>query len=352
MQGVVYHGPRDFRVEAVPDAGLASDRDALIRVTRTAICGSDLHLWHGEPLGISGFTMGHEFLGIIEEVGPGVRRFRKGDRVLAVCTTSCGECSLCVRGAHAGCIETTKVGGPLTNVFGNPLLPGGQAEAVRVPFADTNLFRVPDAMEDEQALFLTDILPTGYMGAEMAEIESGDVVVIFGCGPVGVFAQRSAELFGPAVIVAVDLDDGRLARARSRGCRTVNPEREDLDACVRELTGGRGADAVIEAVGRPELVRRAIEIARPGARISVIGVITQNHVELPFMHGLMAKNLTIRSALVAPQLYISRLLPLVEQGKLDPAEIITHRLPLKDAIRGYQVFDAHEENVLKVVLET
>lgn len=352
MRGVVYHGPRDFRVEAVPDPGLVSDRDALVRVTRSAICGSDLHLWHGEPLGISGFTMGHEFLGVVEDVGPGVARLRKGDRVIAACTAGCGECSLCARGAYAGCIEMTRIGGPLTNVFGNPLLPGGQAEAVRVPFADTNLFRVPDALEDEQALFLTDILPTGYMGAEMAAIEPGDVVVVFGCGPVGVFAQRTAELFGPAAIVAVDLDDERLARAEKRGCRTVNPDRDDLDTLVRDLTDGRGADAVIEAVGRPELVQRALEIARPGARIAVIGVIPQDHVELSFMRGLMAKNLTLRSGLVEPQLYVSRLLPLIEQGRLDPTEIITHRLALDEAIHGYQVFEAHDENVLKVVLAT
>jgi 2-desacetyl-2-hydroxyethyl bacteriochlorophyllide A dehydrogenase len=258
---------------------------------------------------------------------------------------------MCSRGLFGGCFETTRLAGPLTNVFGNPVLPGGQAEAVRVPFADANLFRVPEALSDEQALFLTDILPTGYMGADLAEIEPGDVVVVFGCGPVGVFAQRCAALFGAAAIVAVDLDDQRLGLARARGCIGVNPERDDLLETVRGLTEGRGADAVIEAVGRSELVQSAIEIARPGARIAVMGVITGAPLELPYMEGMFAKSLTVRSGIVTPQNYVPRLLPLVEQGRLDPTEIITHRLPLDDAIDGYRTFASHADNVLKVVLE-
>jgi threonine dehydrogenase-like Zn-dependent dehydrogenase len=351
MKGVVYHGPEDFKVEQVPDPALTAPTDAIVRITRTAICGSDLHFWHGPPQPFAGFTMGHEFLGIVEEVGPEVRRIRKGDRVLAACTTACGGCDMCDRGLYAGCSETTKLGGLLSNVFGNPLLQGGQAEGARVPFADFNLFAIPEALADEQALFLTDILPTGYMGAEMADIQPGDVVVVFGCGPVGVFAQRSAALFGPAAIVAVDLDDERLARAGERGCVTVNPAREDLGERVRELSGGRGADAVIEAVGRSELVQSACEIARPGARISVIGVITEDPLPLPYMQGLFAKSLTLRSGLVEPQQHVRRLLPLSEQGRLDPTEIITHRLALDDAIGGYRTFANHEDGVLKVVLQ-
>jgi 2-desacetyl-2-hydroxyethyl bacteriochlorophyllide A dehydrogenase len=350
MKGVVYHGPEDFKVEEVADPGLQAESDALIRVTRTAICGSDLHFWHGDPLPFPGFTMGHEFLGLIEETGPAVRRFHKGDRVLAACTVGCGDCGMCSRGLYGGCLETTRLA-PLTNVFGNPALPGGQAEAVRVPFADTNLFRVPETLSDEQALFLTDILPTGFMGAELAEVEPGDVVVVYGCGPVGVFAQRSAALFGAAAVVAVDLDDERLERARARGCIAVNPERDDLGEIVRGLTEGRGADAAIEAVGRSELVASAIEIARPGARIAVMGVITSEPLEVPFMQGLFAKSLTLRSGIVTPQLYIPRLLPLIEQGRTAPTEIITHRLPLERAIDGYRTFASHADNVLKVVLQ-
>ena len=351
MKGVVYHGPEDFKVEEVPDPGLLLEGDALLRVTRTAICGTDLHFWHGEPLPITGFTLGHEFMGIVEDAGSGVQRFRKGDRVLASCTIGCGTCGMCSRGLYGGCSETTRIAGPLTNVFGNPVLPGGQAEAVRVPFADTNLFRVPEALTDEQALFLTDILPTGYMGADLAEVSPGDVVVVFGCGPVGVFAQRCAALFGAAAVVAVDLDDQRLERARARGCVTVNPERGNLLETVQGLTEGRGADAIIEAVGRSELVLAAIEVARPGARIAVMGVISDEPLELPYMQGMFAKSLTVRSGVVTPQTYIPRLLPLVEQGRLDPTEIITHRLPLDDAIDGYRTFANHSDNVLKVVLE-
>ncbi len=349
MKAIVYHGPRDFRVEQAPDPKLRDATDAVVRIERTAICGSDLHLWHGEPRPGPEFVMGHEFLGVIEDVGGAVQRFRRGDRVLVACTLGCGTCSLCRAGVYSGCQTLTALG-PFTNVFGSPVLPGGQAEAARVPFADTNLFAIPDALEDEQALFLTDILPTGYMGADMAEVGPGDVVVVFGCGPVGTFAQRAAQLRGAAAVVAVDLDPGRLARAEARGCLPVNPASEDLFDRVRELTAGRGADSAIEAVGKGELVLQAIEVTRPGGRVSVIGVITANEVTLPFMQGLMAKNLTLRTGLVMPQNYVPTLLPLIEHGRLDPTEIITHRMPLDDGVRGYEIFDAHEDDVLKVVL--
>jgi threonine dehydrogenase-like Zn-dependent dehydrogenase len=353
MKAIVYHGPRDFRVESVPDPKLLDPQDALVRITRTAICGSDLHLWHGSPAAASGFVTGHEFIGVIEDVGSGVRRVKRGDRVLVSCTAGCGECQLCRKREYSGC-QTLGALGPATNVFGfgNPALNGGQAEAARVPFADTNLFRIPDSVDDEHALFLTDILPTGYMGAELAEVGPGDVVVVFGCGPVGTFAQRSALIRGAAAVVAVDLDEGRLARARERGCLPLNPERQDLRARVSSLTAGRGADAAIEAVGRAELVRNAIDVVRAGGRVAVIGVVSDGgDVPIPMMAGLMAKNLTLRSGLVNPQNQVPKLLPLIEQGRLDPTDIITHRLPLADGVRGYQVFDAHAENVLKVVLK-
>ncbi len=349
MKAIVYHGPQDFRVEHAPDPKLRDATDAVVRIERTAICGSDLHLWHGEPRPGPEFVMGHEFLGVIEDVGGAVQRFRRGDRVLVACTLGCGTCSLCRAGVYSGCHTLTALG-PFSNVFGSPVLPGGQAEAARVPFADTNLFAIPDALEDEQALFLTDILPTGYMGADMAEVGPGDLVVVFGCGPVGTFAQRAAQLRGAAAVVAVDLDPGRLARAEARGCLPVNPANEDLSERVRELTAGRGADSAIEAVGKGELVLQAIELTRPGGHVSVIGVISANEVTVPFMQGLMAKNLTLRSGLVMPQNYVPTLLPLSERGRLDPTEIITHRMPLDDGVHGYEIFDAHEDDVLKVVL--
>jgi threonine dehydrogenase-like Zn-dependent dehydrogenase len=351
MRGIVMHGAEDFRVEDVPDPGVVEPTDALVRVELTAICGSDLHLWHHGPVvGEGGHTVGHEFLGVVEEVGAGVQHVRRGDRVLSACTVGCGRCDLCLRGCYSGCRETTRVGGLLSNVYGNPLLPGAQAEAVRVPFADANLLRLPGSLSDEEVLFLTDILPTGFMGAELADIEVGDTVVVMGCGPVGSLAQSCAALFGPATIVAVDLDDGRLERARKQGCVPVNPGRQDLREAVLELSEGRGADAVIEAVGRPELVRDAVELARPGGRIAAIGVILEETLPVPFLRGLFAKNLTLRSGLVNPQVHFQRLLPLVEQGRLRPSDLITHRLPLSDGIRGYRVFASHDEGALKVVL--
>jgi threonine dehydrogenase-like Zn-dependent dehydrogenase len=349
MKAIVYHAPRDFRVESVPDPKLLAAGDAVVRIERTAICGSDLHLWHGSPLPVS-FVMGHEFMGVVEDVGSDVRRFRRGDRVLAACTLGCGSCSMCARELYSGCLELTRAG-PLSNIFGSPLHPGGQAEGARVPFADANLMRVPDSLADEQALFLTDILPTGYMGSELAEAGPGDVVVVFGCGPVGTFAQRGALLRGAACVVAVDLDDGRLAKAAKRGCRPLHPEREDLLEVVRGLTGGRGADCAVEAVGRAELVQRAIDVVRAGGRIGVVGIVMGGTVPLQFMPQVLGKNLTIRAATVNPQRYWRELVPLIEQGRLDPTEIITHRMRLADGIRGYRIFDAHEEDVLKVVLQ-
>jgi len=350
MKGIVYHGPRDFRFESIDDPAIREPRDAIVRVERTAICGSDLHFYHGDPLPVSGFAMGHEFLGTIEDVGPEVRRFRRGDRVLVSCTLGCGDCASCRGGLWSGC-STTGAFGPLTNVFGTPLYPGGQAEGARVPFADTNLFPIPPGLDDERVLFLTDILPTGYMGADLAEVGPGDVVVVFGCGPVGTFAQRSAFLRGAACVVAVDLDAGRLAKAAKRGCVPHDPSRDDLVEAVKGLTGGRGADCAIEAVGSPALVRDALAVVRPGGRVGVVGAITAGDVGLPFLQTLTGKNLTLRSGIVNPQHYVPLLLPLVERGRLDPAEIITHRMPLARGVRGYEIFDAHEEDVLKVVLE-
>jgi alcohol dehydrogenase len=348
MRAIVYHGPKDFRVESVPDAGLRADTDVVVRVTQTAICGSDLHLWHGAmPVAETGFAVGHEVVGVVEDAGRAVRTLRKGDRVLVSCTTGCGACTPCRDFLASACLVTTA--GGAGNVFGfSRGLPGGQAEALRVPFADANCFRIPDGVADESALFLTDILPTGYLGAELAEVAPGDVVVVLGCGPVGAFAARAAQLRGAARVLAVDLDAGRRARAAARGCEPIDPVRDDVAARVLAATGGRGADAVIEAVGRPELIQQALLLARPGGRIAVIGVCTAP-VELQPML-LFLKNLSLRSGLVNPQRFVPKLLAAIESGRLDPTEIITHRLPLADGIRGYDLFASHGDDVLKVVL--
>jgi threonine dehydrogenase-like Zn-dependent dehydrogenase len=237
----------------------------------------------------------------------------------------------------------------MSNIFGfSPFLPGGQAEAVRVPFADANCFHMPASLDAEACLFLTDILPTGYMGAELAAVSPGDRIVVFGCGPVGTFAQRSAQLRGASQVIAVDLDAGRLERARQRGCETIDASNEDVLERVREITHGNLADAAIEAVGAPDLVNKAAEVTRPGGTVAVIGVIT-----LPFeltWPTFLNRNITLQTGLVNPQVYISQLLPLIEQGRLDPTEIISHRLSLDEGLTGYDIFANHKENVLKVVL--
>jgi 2-desacetyl-2-hydroxyethyl bacteriochlorophyllide A dehydrogenase len=348
MKAIVYRGPKDFRLESVPDATLRSDTDAVVRVVRTAICGSDLHLWHGAmPVAESGFAVGHEVVGVVEDAGRAVRTLRKGDRVLVACTTGCGACAACRELLPSACPVTTA--GGAGNVFGfSHALPGGQAEALRVPFADANCFRIPDAVGDEAALFLSDILPTGYMGAELAEVGPGDVVVVLGCGPVGSFAARAAQLRGAARVLAVDPDASRLARAAARGCDPIDPTREDVAARVLAATGGRGADAVIEAVGRPELIQQALLLARPGGRIAVIGLCMATVEIQPAL--LFLRNLSLRSGLVNPQRFVPKLLPLIESGRLDPTEIVTHRLPLADGVRGYELFARHEDGALKVVL--
>ncbi len=348
MRAVVYHGHEDMRLEQVPDAALQHDQDIVLRVERAAICGSDLHLWHATAFPENGFTVGHEFLGTVEEVGRGVSSLRRGDRVLVACTIGCGACASCRRGSMSGCPVTTD-GGTRAGVFGfSRALPGGQAEAVRVPFADTNCFKLPPELDDDQCLFLTDILPTGYLGTELAEVAPGDTVVVFGCGPVGTFAQRCAQVRGAARVIAVDLDDGRLERARARGCIPVQPQRENLLELVRDLTGGQGADSAIEAVGVPDLVHQAAAVVRHGGRVAVIGVILAPYeIQWPLF---FSKNLTLRTALVNPQVFIPTLLPLIETGKLDPREIITHRFALDQAPLAYQIFAGHQQNVLKVVL--
>jgi threonine dehydrogenase-like Zn-dependent dehydrogenase len=348
MKALVFEGHKSISYQDVPDPSILAATDAIVRIEKTAICGSDLHMYHSQGYGTS-FTPGHEFLGQVEDVGADIRRFKRGDRVLVSCTVGCGHCALCDERLYSGCLNNTSLG-PATNVFGSPIIPGGQAEGVRVPYADLNMFGIPADMEDEQILFLSDILPTGYMGAEMAEVSPGDTVVVIGCGPVGVFAQLSAMIRGAATVIAVDLDDGRLEKARLRGCRPLNPGREDLNDVARELTQGRGADCAIEVVGQAETVQNALDVVRAGGRVAVLGVLSGQEVSINFMQTITGKALTVRSGIVSPQYYFPKLLPMIQQGRIDPAQIITHRLALSEGAHGYEVFDNHDEDVLKVVM--
>lgn len=349
MKAAVYHGHEDVRVEEIPEPSLEESDDVLLRVERTAICGSDLHLWHAEEHPERGFAIGHEFLGTVEETGADVASVRPGDRVLVSCTTGCGRCPSCRRGLYSGCPVTTR-NFEVSNVFGfGTALPGGQAEHVRVPFADANCAPLPAGIDDEQALFLTDILPTGFMATEYAEIGPGDTVVVFGCGPVGFFAQQCARVRGAARVVAVDLNADRLQRAAAAGAIPCNPAESDVVTTVLELTSGVGADAAIEAVGVPELVTQAATVTRPGGRVAVVGVILEPwEIQWPLF---LAKNLVLRTGLVNPPSYLDRLVHLIREGRLDPAAIISHRFPLSEARSAYELFASRRDDVLKVVLE-
>jgi alcohol dehydrogenase len=344
MRAVVLNGERDVSVEDVPDAGVPGPDGLLLRVERTAICGSDLHLYHG-PMTIPGVHLGHEFVGTVDGVGSGVATVKKGDRVIVSGVIGCGVCSACRAGDVVTCLNDGM------QVFGTGLeLHGGQAEAVAVPAADASVVKIPEGITTEQAVLLTDILPTGYLGAQRARISPGDVVVVIGLGPVGVFALQCAQLYGPSRILAVDMVPDRLARAEQLGAEPIDASGGDTVALVHEATGGRGAAAVIEAVGADQTVSDAILCAAPGGTISVVGV--NLNLALPFpMPVALMKGLTFRVTIAAIPGTWPALFPLVVSGKIRPEEVFTHRLGLSDAAEGYRIFDAREDGVLKVVLD-
>jgi 2-desacetyl-2-hydroxyethyl bacteriochlorophyllide A dehydrogenase len=344
MRGIVFHGPRDVRVEQVADPTLRDQRAAVVRVTRTSICGSDLHVLHGVVPSEPGVVIGHECVGVVEDAGTEIRRFKKGDRVIVPGVVGCGDCDPCRRGYPVGCVAFVH------KVYGlSSELPGAQAELIAVPNADANLWASPSDLDDEQVLFLTDILPTGYYAAENANIQPGQVVAIIGCGPVGLFALLSAQLFGPAVVVAIDRIGYRLDVARRFGAVTIDAGREDVRQRVLDLTAGRGAHAVIEAVGAPETVHLAFELVRIGGTVSVVGVLV--HQDFPFPMGTaFMKDLTFRVGLVNVPRFIPTLLPLIRSGRLDPRVLISHRLPLADGERAWALFDRREDGCLKVAL--
>jgi 2-desacetyl-2-hydroxyethyl bacteriochlorophyllide A dehydrogenase len=344
MRAVVLHGERDVSVEDVPDAGVPGDDGLLLRVEHAAICGSDLHLYHG-PMTIPGVHLGHEFVGTVEDVGAGVRTVKRGDRVLVSGVIGCGECAACRALDPVMCFN----GGP--RVFGTGLeLAGGQAEAVAVPAADASVLAIPESVTPEQAVLLTDILPTGYLGAQRANITPGDTVVIIGLGPVGVFALQCAQLYGPSRILAVDMVPDRLARAAELGAEPIDAADGGTVAKVLEATGGRGAPAVIEAVGADQTITDALFCAAPGGTISVIGVNLNFAFPFPVPLALM-KRLTFRVTLASIPSTWQALVPLVASGKLKPEHVFTHHLGLSDAAEAYRIFDAREDGVLKVLLD-
>jgi alcohol dehydrogenase len=345
MRATVLEGPRHISVEQVPDPTLPGPAGAVVTVERTAICGSDLHLYHDAPTG-AGIRLGHEAIGTVAEVGDHVRTLRVGDRVLVSGVVGCGECGPCLSGRPNLCLKGE------SKAFGTvPDLPGGQAEALAVPFADSFALPIPEGVSDEEAVLLTDILPTGYVGASRAAITPGSTVVVVGLGPVGVMAVQCASLFGPARILAVDMVPERLARAERLGAEPVDARVGPVPQQVFEATGGRGAESVIEAVGADATVLDAVSCAATGGTVSVVGVNLK--MDLPFPMALvLLKSLTVRAVFCPIPGTWRELVPLVRAGRFPGlAETFTHRLGLSRAAEAYELFDSRDDGVLKVLLD-
>jgi threonine dehydrogenase-like Zn-dependent dehydrogenase len=345
MNGVLWHGPYDVRVSTdLPLPQILDPRDAIIQVTRSAICGTDLHAYRGEIADFQKHTLlGHEFTGVVEAVGSDRVPLRIGDRVLASDVIACGECWFCRRGWHYQCSHVSLFGyGTVVGEY----VPGGQADFVRIPFADVVLSKIPDALTDEQALFVGDILTTGFACASESQIVPGDTVAVIGAGPVGLFAMLSAYLLGADRVLVIDPDPQRRNVARQLGGQDIAPD-ETLVERVHALTGGRGADVVLEAVGTDQALLSALAIVRARGTITAVGA--HHSQKMPFPTGLaFGRELTLRFVVGDPIRSREQLFPLLENGQLDPTCIISHRLPLREAAHGYQLFDQHVAT--KVVL--
>ena len=389
MKANCWMGKQKVQVEDVPDPSILMASDAIVRITSTAICGSDLHLFNGlMPSMEKGDVLGHEFMGEVVEVGRHVTNLKVGDRVVVPFPIACGRCTQCRRTNFSLCENSNPNAGLAEKVFGHSpagvfgyshLLggfAGGQAEYARVPFADVGPIKVPAALTDEQVLFLSDIFPTGYMGAEMCDLEAGDVVAVWGCGPVGQMAIASARLLGAERVIAIDNLPYRLAMARDKAGATdvLDFDRVDVLEALRELTGGRGPDACIDAVGleasghgpvyaidkvkqlmrletdRPIALRQAIMACKNGGVVSVIGVYGGFIDHFP-IGSFMNRSLTLRTGQCHVQRYTRKLLEHIERGDLDPSFIVTHTLPLSEAPRGFDTFLAKEDGCMKVVLK-
>lgn len=342
MKALVYRGPEKIGLEDVPMPKIIEPDDAIVRVTTSTICGTDIHIWHGGmPEVEPGRIIGHEFVGEVVEVGPAVRNAKVGDKVAVSCVTQCGECFYCVRGIYSQCTTGSWI-------FGY-MIDGCQAEYVRVPHANLGLFSIPEGLTEEDVLFVGDILSTGYFGSENAEIEPGDTVAVMGCGPVGMCAMTTARLWGPSKIIAVDINQHRLDTALAQGIAdvAVNPMNGDAVEQIKEMTGGRGADRTIEANGFKATYDMAINAVRPGGNISLIGVFEKPQ-ELA-MNTLWIKNIKISMGLVNAN-RIPELIKLIQAGKINTNFLITHRAPLNDIVTGYDVFGNKKDNCLKWVI--
>ena len=389
MKANCWMGTRNVQVQNVPDPAILNPRDAIVRITNTAICGSDLHLYNGFiPSMKRGDIVGHEFMGEVVEVGKGVSTLKAGDRVVVPFPIACGSCLQCEREMYSLCENTNpnawmaeKMWGySPCGIFGYSHLlggyAGGQAEYARVPFADVGPLKVPDEVSDEQALFLSDIFPTGYMAADMCGIQPGDVVAVWGCGPVGQFAIKSAYLLGAERVIAIDRFPYRLRIAAEKaGAETLNYEEVNVLEALENMTGGRGPDHCIDAVGleghapglhgaydkvktvmmletdRIPALREAILACRSGGTVSVAGVYGGFVDKFP-MGAIVNRSLTLKSGQCHVHRYMRPLLNRIQNGDIDPTFIITHRMRLEDAPMGYEIFSKKEDDCLKVVLKT
>ena len=387
MRANCWMGKKTVQVQEVPDPKILNSRDAIIRITSTAICGSDLHLYNGFiPSMEKGDILGHEFMGEVVEVGSAVKNLRVGDRVVVPFTISCGNCWHCQHQLYSTCENSNpnawmaeKLWGySPSGIFGYSHMlggfAGGQAEYARVPFADVGPIKI-DGLPDEQVLFLSDIFPTGYMGAEMCNIQPGDVIAVWGCGPVGQFAIASAYLLGAERVIAIDRFPYRLKMAHDKaGAETINYEEVDVHDALKEMTGGRGPDGCIDAIGmeahspgiqyaydrakqammletdRPIALRQAIMACRSGGTVSVIGVYGGFIDKFP-MGSVVNRSLTIKAGQTHMQRYMRPLLERIRKGEIDPSFVITHQMPLDEAPKGYEIFVNKQDECMKVVLK-
>jgi len=342
MKAVVYHGPNNISLDDVPIPQIIEADDAIVKVTTSTICGTDIHIQNGGvPEVKPGTIIGHEFCGQIEEIGPNVHGFKVGDRVAVSCVTQCGECFYCLKQEYSHCTTGSWI-------FGY-MIDGCQAEYVRVPHANLGMHHIPEGLTDDDLLFVGDILSTGYFGAERGRIQPGDTVAVMGCGPVGMCAMATARLWGPSQIIAVDTNEHRLQVSLDQGIADVaiNPAKEDAVAKILELTDGRGADVTIEAVGIAPTFNLALDAVRAGGNVSVIGVF-EKPIEVR-MNELWIKNINISMGLVQAN-HIPVLIDLIKKGKLDMKFLLTHRAPLNQIMEGYDVFGNKKDDCLKWVV--
>lgn len=344
MKAVVYQGKGRITLEERPIPTIQHPKDAILRVTLTTICSSDIHIKHGAvPRAVPGTILGHEFVGQVVETGSDVHRFRPGDRVAVNVETFCGECFFCKRGYVNNCTDPN--GGWALGCR----IDGGQAEYVRIPFADNGLTKIPDQVSDEDALFIGDILSTGYWGAGLAEIKPAGTVAVLGAGPTGLCTLMCAKLYGPATIIAIDIDDERLKLAKAQGLADVvlNPGKQDVVQEVRKLTKGRGADAVLEVAGGPDTFQTAWKIARPNAVVCVVAMYEEGQVlPLPDMYG---KNLIFKTGGVDAS-NCEEIMRLIAGGKLNTGCLITHRTNLEHIMDAYHVFEHKLDHVIKYAI--